>query len=423
LDFEGDFEGDTYPLTSDVVNSSPTPDGRGGRTTNSLFAEFQVPLLRTLDLQLAGRYEDFDDIGSTTVGKVAFGWRPVQPLLFRGSWSQAFRAPNLITINEQFVARSNTLNDYVCFYGEDQGTLDEDCDYGIQRQATGSKSLVPEKSTNTSLGLVYQPTGDLTFTIDFWKIEKDDTIGLFGEENHILYDLVLRLQAGTADCANVQGNPDVVRVAYDPDDTELVDGFLAAGLCPVGQVDYVSDVYRNLDTRTLSGYDIGIYYDFETPIGDFDFSYNGSFYTKFEQTASSVLSSAVLDAQEADPTIVYPLTGLGELLGIDGNQRNRHAARLGWRNGDWSAGITAFRISGFDQILSNGDEFPIGAMATYNVKADYRFDVADIDTRVRLGINNVADTRAPIADSSFGFFQDAHRDWGRYFYLDVMLGF
>jgi len=213
--------------------------------------------------------------------------------LFRGSWSEAFRAPNLITINEAFVARSNTLNDWVCFYGEDQGGLDADCDYGIQRQATGSRSLKAEESTNTSFGFVLEPTEGLTITADYWTIEKEGTIGLFGEENHILYDLVLRLEAGTGNCASVQGNPEVTRLPFDPTDTDLVDAYMAAGLCPVGEVDFVSDRYTNLDTRRLEGYDIGVYYNFETSFGVFDLRYNGSFYETFEQTASGELSTTV----------------------------------------------------------------------------------------------------------------------------------
>jgi len=414
-----DFEGDTYPLTSDVVNSSPTPDNAGSRRTHSLFAEFAVPLHETLDVQIAGRYEDFDDIGNTTVGKLAFGWRPIDMLLFRGSWSEAFRAPNLITINEAFVARSNTLNDWVCFYGADYGTVGEDCDYGIQRRATGSRDLVPEESTNTSIGLVFQPLEGLTFTADFWSIEKEGTIGLFGEENHMLYDLVLRLQAGTADCANVQGNPEVVRLPFDPTDTDLIDGYLAAGLCPVGEVEAVTDRYTNLDTRKLDGYDIGLYYTFETGIGMFDLRYNGSFYETFEQTATGELSTAVLAAKESDPTIVYPIVGLGDLLGIDGAQDSRHSATVAWQNESFAASVQGFRISSFDEVLSNGDLFPIPSMTTFNTKFDYSFDVADTDMRVRLGINNVTDERAPLADESYGFFKDAHRDWGRYYYLDL----
>ena len=66
-----DWQGDTYPFVSDVVNSSPTPDNSGSRDVTSLYTEFAVPLHATLDLQLALRYEDFSDVGSTTVGKIA----------------------------------------------------------------------------------------------------------------------------------------------------------------------------------------------------------------------------------------------------------------------------------------------------------------------------------------------------------------
>jgi len=418
FDVEGDFEGDTYPLTSDIVGASPTPDGSGDRTTNSLFTELQLPILDTLDVQLALRYEDFDDIGDTTVGKVAFGWRPVDQLLFRGSWSEAFRAPNLITINEEFVARSNGLDDWVCFYGEDQGTLAEDCDYSIQRQATGSKDLVPEESTNTSIGVVIEPVENLMVTLDFWSIEKNDTIGLFGEENHMLYDLVLRLEAGIADCPNVQGNPDVVRRDFDVDDTELIDGYLAAGLCPVGTVDYVSDTYTNLDTRSLRGYDIGAYYDLDTSLGIFSFRYNGAFYTEFKQTATGELSTTVEAAKEADPTITYPLDGIGDLLGIDGFQESRHSASVSWSKGGLGASLSGFRISDFYENLGSS-LFYIPSMTTFNAKFDYSFDIGDTDMRVRLGINNLSDERAPISDESYGFAKDAHRDWGRSVYVDL----
>ncbi len=425
LDFEGDFEGDTFPFTSDVVNSSPTPDGAGSRKTNSLFVEFQVPVLENLDVQLATRFEDFSDVGNTTVSKLAFGWRPIDPILVRGSWSEAFRAPNLITVNERVISRSNTLNDWVCFYAEDNGALPgADCDYSIQRRAQGSQNLVSEESENTSIGIVVEPIDGLTLTADFWSIEKENTIGLFGEENHILYDLVLRLEAGTGDCSNATalGNSDIVqRLAADPADTATNDAFLAAGLCPVGEVIAVDDAYTNLDTRELRGYDVGVYYDFDTRFGEFSLKYNGSFYDKFQQTASSELSVAVLAAQAADPTIDYPLVGLGDLLGLDGNQEYRQTATVSWRKDDMRASIQGFRISGFDQQLSNGDLFAIPSMTTYNARFDYRFDAFDVDTRVRLGVNNFTDERAPISDSSYGFFQDAHRDWGMYYYLDLMI--
>ena len=125
-----------FPVTSDVANSSPTADNSGERDVTSLFTELAIPVFDNLDVQLALRYEDFSDVDSTTVGKFAFGWRPLENFLVRGSWSEGFRAPNLVTINEALVVRSNTRDDAVCKYVEDvldlpntgDTALDTDCD-------------------------------------------------------------------------------------------------------------------------------------------------------------------------------------------------------------------------------------------------------------------------------------------------------
>ena len=95
-----DFQGNTYPFVSDVVNSSPTPDGRGGRTVHSLFTELYTPIISRVDAQIAARYEAFSDVENPFVGKFAIGWRVHDRIQLRASWSEAFRAPNLITINE-----------------------------------------------------------------------------------------------------------------------------------------------------------------------------------------------------------------------------------------------------------------------------------------------------------------------------------
>jgi outer membrane receptor protein involved in Fe transport len=47
----------------------------------------------------------------------------------------------------------------------------------------------------------------------------------------------------------------------------------------------------------------------------------------------------------------------------------------------------------------------------------------EADSRVRLGINNVTNERAPVAEKCFHYFSDAHRDYGRYFYLDLRMKF
>ncbi|MEM9336149.1 MAG: TonB-dependent receptor, partial [Pseudomonadota bacterium] len=421
-----DFEGEGYPFTSDVVNSSPTPDGSGSRTTNSLFAEVQMPLHETLDVQLAARYENFNDVGDTTVGKLAFGWAPVDQFLLRGSVSTAFRAPNLITINEEFVARTNTRDDWVCFYAVDQGSLPADndfgdCDYGMQRQATGSTDLQSEESLNTSIGFVLTPIDSLTLTFDYWTIEKDDTIGLFGEENHVLLDLVARLEAGTSNCANVTGNPVVLRgpVTTDPIEAQ---GFLDAGLCPIGEVTAIQDTYANLDTRTLEGFDVGVYFDYDAGFGIWSFKWNGSFIEKFDQEPGG-LTLIVQEAKAADPTIVYPIAGIGDLLNFNGNQDFRSSASLSFSRDNWNAAVSSNTVGSYFQLLSNGERFNVPSMTRFNFKADYAFEVSGVDSRLRLGVNNFTDERAPLYDRSFGFDDDSHSDWGVYYYADLMLRF
>ena len=94
--------GDTYPYVSDLANSSPTPDSDGTRNVNSVYIEFDVPLVspemnipvvEQFDLQLAYRQEAYSDFEGTGVPRVAFGWVVNDILKIRGSQQDTFRAP------------------------------------------------------------------------------------------------------------------------------------------------------------------------------------------------------------------------------------------------------------------------------------------------------------------------------------------
>ncbi|MGA9574828.1 MAG: TonB-dependent receptor [Lysobacterales bacterium] len=427
------LSGETYPFISDVMNSSPSGDSSGSRKTTSLFAEFAVPVFSTLDMQFAARYEHASDYGSYTVPKVAFGWRLFEPLLIRGSWSKAFRAPNLITVNEDLVVRTNTITNQVCSYGEDyggEGAMDElVCSGGVQRRAEGNQNLDPEKSTNTSIGAVWTPLDDLMITLDFWSIKKKDTIGLFGETNATLLDLLLRIEHGPVGCDTFIGNP---AIGYGPVDPEDVPYYLAAGICPIGQTEYVEDGYQNLDTRTVKGHDIGVYYALDTAWGSWDFTARGTFYDKYEQQAGGAAALLLQASNEGILPVGYYPGGFADLMRLDGNQSNKYNFSLSWQKDAWGANLSAFYLSSF--IWTSSDLTPgvncidlcrwvVPSMTTYNFNVDYRFDMWKSDTRVRLGINNFTNERAPLADRYFAYVGDAHSDLGRYFYVSLRMGF
>ena len=55
------------------------------------------------------------------------------------------------------------------------------------------------------------------------------------------------------------GNPAVTRDSEIDEDVAAI--YNAAGICPAGDIDQIFDQYANLDTRTVEGHDVGVYYD------------------------------------------------------------------------------------------------------------------------------------------------------------------
>ena len=428
-----DNAGNGFPIVSDVMNSSPTLDSSGSRDVFSAFTELQIPLLSNLDAQVALRYEDFSDVGDTTVGKVALGWRPWEPLLIRGSWSEAYRVPNLVTINESGVARSNTVDDRVCEYAASFDPTGDvlDCSYSVQRAAGGSKDLVSEESENTSIGIVWDVTESLTVTVDWWSIEKEKTIGLFGEENHTALDLLNLLDAGTGNCPASGGpsigNPLVIRDdPWDPLSEEAA-LYALAGICNTGEAARVNDKYANLDTRKVKGHDIGVYYTKDMGAGTFNIQYVASRLDEYEQLASG----PALELIKAEEDGILPpgtAVGFANLVRQNGNQRWKHTARVNWRSGDWGASVSGTKLSDAIEtrpgLGSDGSQWVLKSMSTYNMSADYSFDTfGDVAARVRFGVLNFTDSRGPLSSNRFGYFSDMHRDFGRSWYLDLRLDF
>lgn len=423
-----DADGVTFPYVSDVMGSSPSLDSSGERDVTSAFAELQIPLFSTLDIQAALRYEDFSDIGDTTVGKLAFGWRPIEQVLLRGSWSEAYRVPNLVTVNEAGVARSNTNTDYACQYALG-GLSGVDCSYGMQRTAGGSDLLRPEQSDNTSIGIVWDVTAGLTLTLDFWSIEKTDTIGLFGEENHTALDLLRLIQAGNDNCASVQGNPAVVREDASTLSPEEIAAYGVAGICPVGDVQRVDDTYANLDTRKINGHDFGIYYSRSTSVGNFSFTYLGAFLNKYEQVPSGPADELLNAIDNGVLPAGLNVSGFASLKRQDGNPAEKHTVRLNWSKGNYGASLSGMRIGDFVQTAltfddGNGPLYVIPSYTTFNASFDYSFDFfSDTRAKVRFGIVNLRDDRAPLADTRFGYYSDVHTDMPRSYYVDFKLDF
>jgi len=418
-----DYEGDTYPLVADVLNSSPTGDVSGSRDVSSFFAELQIPVAETIDMQLAARHEDFSDFGNATVGKLALGWQVAPWMNFRASVSTAFRAPNIIQVNEKTVVRSGTRYDRAAFQVNAvqsvENVIDSDSRYTIQRMATGAAGLDAEESDNTSFGVVLTPTDNLIITVDTWTIEKDKTIGLFGRENQTVNDMLLRFANGLNNCATFVGDPLVVREAPDEGDAA---GFAAAGVCPFGDIKYIKNDYTNMALRTVEGTDVGFYYNVESDFGDFAVRYNGTFLDKFEQKASGDFAALQAKKDSGEIPDSIPLKGFGDLLEKDGVYDEKHFLRVSWDKGPYGVSLVGLQKGSFAQTslgLKNGVAYIVPSMTTLDLTMSYDFpELSGHKARIRFAVKNLEDERAPTADRYYGYYADAHSDYGRYYYVD-----
>lgn len=418
---------------SDTIGASPTPDSRGSRDVWSAFAELavpivspemDVPLIHSIDLQLAGRYEHYSSFGSVAKPKVALSYFPVPWLQFRGAWSQGFRAPGLPQLFENGIQRSNTRTDYIkCEADRRAGRIAnfDACarSQGVVSNRSGSLELEPEKSENISLGATFEQRlgrngGRLTLTADYWQIKQRDVIGLFGDVNALTLDYLLRLTGSN--------NSNVQRAAPTPQ--EIAD-FAGTGLAPAGRVIQVIDNYTNLTPRTVRGIDLALYYDVnDTPLGDFNIKLNAARLLRFYQQPSE-LSAQLLDAQaggQIDPTIV--VRGAESLIEQDGRPKWRATATVTWRKGGFGAGYFSSYVGGVNDTgaqLADGSFYRVDDYLTHNLYLQYTVDSSGAldNTRLRIGVRNLANKPAPIADNPFGYIGELYGNKGRFFYASL----
>lgn len=432
----GDFFG------SDVLGSSPSPDTSGNREVYSAFAEalvpivsddMDIPLIHELELQLAARFEDFSDSSSALVPRAALAWRPIPDVLLRGAWSQGFRAPNLVQINDQGTTRSNSVTRVVECVAEIIAGIEENVDdcgtQGTIDFREGGRDLEPEDTESINLGVVLTPSfiPGLTLTADYWRVEQTGLVGIFGSENNLLLDLLLRYNGET--------NPNVIRDAPTAEQIALYDG---TGILPAGDLVQVLNPYTNLDERTSEGVDFSVLYNFDTSFGEFDFQLNAARLIGFEQSAGPLadrlfneLTPLLLQVPElstADVGALQPF-GFGELIEIDGRPKWRLSGSATFESGPVRLNFFGRYVGRvFDPGATQNDTlefFEVDDWFTLNFGISYRIenDTGLDGTRLRFGVNNIFNEDPPLADESYGFYGSLHSARGRQFSFDIRKDF
>ncbi|WP_336977488.1 TonB-dependent receptor domain-containing protein [Brevundimonas nasdae] len=418
---------------SNIAAVSSNPDTYGKREVYSAYVEFAVPvvspemnipLVRSLDFQLAGRYEHYSDFGDVAKPKIAMAWDLVEGVRVRGSYSEGFRAPNLEQTNAAQYGRLSTNNDYIrCEADLRLGRITNfnQCSQPASASllVSGNPELQPEESTNQSIGLVLQPWfipeqfGRFTFTLDRWKIEQEKIVGLLGAQSNVVLDY-LNILNGTR-------NDNVNRAAVTADDIAFFQG---SGITPVGQIVSIEDQFINLLPQTVEGLDIGLQWRLRgTPLGNFRASVNAAHLTKFDRSPGPLVESLFAAREAGQINANTPLPISQTLLARNGRPEWRVTGSFTWSQGPWQVGAftqynSAVTETGF--LSAQGDPWQVDSQITGNLYGQYEFgDNAGFasGTTVRLGARNITDEQPPLTSS--GYLGALYNPYGRYWYANI----
>ncbi|MEN3276098.1 MAG: iron complex outerrane recepter protein [Massilia sp.] len=144
-----------------------------------MYLNLEAEVTEKLSGGVALRHERYSDFGSTTSAKGSARYAFNDQVAIRGTAPSGFRAPSLAqqhytitTTNFMLINGQNTAVETGTFAVDSPAAL-----------ALGAQPLKAEKARNLSLGVQWQPTRNLSSSVDLYQIEIDDRILFSGNLN------------------------------------------------------------------------------------------------------------------------------------------------------------------------------------------------------------------------------------------------
>mgnify|MGYP000175334110 FL=1 len=382
------------------------------------FAEFHIPLNEMVELQLAGRYDDYDDFGDTFNPKVAITVKPNDDLILRASWSTSFRAPSL---TQAGVKLRTTTATYDC--GANQAVADLYCGGDSFESSPnvlelGNPNLRAEESESISLGFAYSPSENTTITVDYWKFEHEDLVDT---------DMTAVLARAATDaslrhCGVIAEGQ--VGISYDEalcdytdssgltiEDaganlTEIKDSWVFDNTRDDGLPLYRDHIIQleNTGEQNVSGIDLAFDHKVEFNQGVLSFAVDATHYLEFERNKAG--SSEI---EKLVGTWRYP--------------ENIASARVAWSQDAFYSSLTVDYTSSYEddveglrgrQIdeldamgkLDENGERDVDSWVTVRANIGYDFE----NMNINLTINNLFDEEPPVAYGSSRGFDSINHD-------------
>jgi iron complex outermembrane recepter protein len=198
---------------------------KGSRDVSGAFAELDLPLLQSLEVDASGRFDHYTDAGNNFSPKIGIKYKPFDWIALRGTWSKGFRAPafaeNGSSSTQGFITYTPPPA-FQALHGNNAYVLP----YGLSEFTLANKNIKPEKSKSFTLGVVVQPTDWLNVSVDYYNIKKSNLI-VQADTSAAL----VNYYAGTAQAPGVTVIPDLPDPDHpnaQPRPSELIGSYLNA---------------------------------------------------------------------------------------------------------------------------------------------------------------------------------------------------
>lgn len=369
---------DSTPLAVILQPSTgfPLEDVSGSRNAQAIYTELDVPMSKSLDVDISDREDRFSDFGNTNNGKLSLRYQAARFLTLRGAASTGFRAPSLVNLYAPDVfGYTDTMQGPGCLAGNYTTIFSAvNCISQGLSLSGGNAKLEPETSENFDFGVIIEPIANMGITVDYYRIlVKNEIQPIQGSA----------IYSNPSQFANLYVLNNEGTLTPGPNENSQCVPYTSP------TCGYIIQTTQNTGGITTDGLDLSMQYLVRTPVGSLHADLEGTAITHFR-----------LQEYTGGPQV--------DLLGwFNGNQpaiRWQHTLTLMWLNpsGKVSAGITNRFLSSYIDQSPDGaaNQRTVASQSTWDVYASYK---PIVPLTVLFGIHNLLATTPPFSNQSLNW--------------------
>ena len=202
-------DGTTHEL-EDVLGSGGF-EFSGKRRTAGAFADVFLPVDEAVDIRVAGRADDYDDVGGLTSWRIAGALRPIDLLTLRGSWSEGDIAPSMLDLHSEEVEGYPYIE---CDPGS--GPPPRSCTQPnprqVKRLTSGNPYLDPSTSQRFAVGAEARQ-GPFFLGVEWYRLARDGITGQ-NSADWSMQNLNECPEGSTTDCISRVGGSITIHDSY-----------------------------------------------------------------------------------------------------------------------------------------------------------------------------------------------------------------